>query len=206
MLGYHDSEIAILVSDPEPIQSTMAGHPWQASTFASSLRRFLFRKHLGLLRPQDMTRADSNFDIVGVPNTYDWGSPEDRIVSDPLSPAFESLWNSRAHTNTEVFRKAFRAIPDDTIHTWVEYKEFYEYYFHASDAPAKGKDKGKPGPPRVEWGHVVRDDFPGGVRQLKDLLSQVKGTLVEMPLTFLLKEDIAQEGLSLNALTEEVYT
>ncbi len=31
-------------------------------------------------------------------------------------------------------------------------------------------------------------------------------TLVEMPLLFLKKEDIAQEGLGLNAFTEEVYT
>jgi phospholipase D1/2 len=37
-------------------------------------------------------------------------------------------------------------------------------------------------------------------------LSTIKGTLVEMPLLFLKEEDIAQEGVGLNALTEEIYT
>jgi len=199
----------------------MAGQPWQASRFAASLRRQLFRKHLGLVRPQDLQRPDANFEPVGVPNAYDWGSPEDNVVVDPLSDTFQSLWNTRARTNTEVYRKAFRAVPDDYVQTWNEYKEFYEYYFRHADAGAEGKDSQKT-PPRVEYGHVVRDDFPGGAQELKELLSRVKGTLVEMPLCFLQSEwttrrcewsltrltdeDIAKEGLSLNALTEEIYT
>jgi phospholipase D1/2 len=131
-----------------------------------------------------MRRPDPNFDPVGVPNMYDWDTPEDNIVSDPLSDAFQSLWNSRARTNTEVFRRAFRAVPDDNVNTWSDYKEFYEYYFTNADAQAEGK-QGYKLPPRVPYGHVVRADFPGGVHELKELLSQVKGTLVEMPLCFL---------------------
>ncbi|KAK5085223.1 hypothetical protein LTR05_004503 [Lithohypha guttulata] len=206
MLGTHDSEIALIINDPAPIQTTMAGRPWQASRFATSLRRQLFRKHLGLLRPQDMQRPDDNFLPVGVPNVYDWGSPEDHIVSDPLSDAFQSLWNSRARQNTVAFRKAFRAVPDDEVNSWNEYKEFYEYYFAPSDAQAGAKDPKKKQAPRVEYGHVVRSDFPGGVRELKELLSTIKGTLVEMPLCFLQNEDIAKEGISFNQLTAEVYT
>jgi len=55
----------------------------------------------------------------------------------------------------------------------------------------------------------VQQEFsPGdqGTKEMKDLLSTIKGTLVEMPLLFLIKEDIAKEGLSLNAFTEVVYT
>jgi phospholipase D1/2 len=207
-LGTHDSEIAIIIEDPTPIESKMAGQPWQATRFAASLRRQLFRKHLGLIRPQDVRRPDENFEPVGVPNRYDWDSPEDRIVADPLSDTFESLWNSRARTNTEIFRKVFRAVPDDTIRNWNDYKEFYGYYFHPGGAAADDK-KGEQQPARYSWGHVVRDDFsPGaaGVREVKDLLSRVKGTLVEMPLMFLIEEDIAKEGATLNALTEVVYT
>ncbi|RMZ88745.1 hypothetical protein DV736_g4026, partial [Chaetothyriales sp. CBS 134916] len=206
-LGTHDSEIAILVDDPTPCQTTMNGRPWQASRFAASLRRQLFRKYLGLLPPQDMTRPNANFEPVGIPNSYDWGSPEDRLVSDPLADTFQALWNTRARTNTDVFRKAFRAVPDDTVHSWNDYKEFYEYYFNGAVSQAEGK-KLDPGvkAPSVQYGHVVKEDFPGGVKELKDLLSTVKGTLVEMPLTFLSDEDIAKEGLSLNSLTEQVYT
>lgn len=186
----------------------MNGRPFQANRFAASLRRQLFRKHLGLLRPQDMQRPDANFDPVGVPNSYDWGSPEDNVVADPLSDTFQSLWNSRARQNTDIFRQVFRVVPDDSVRNWNEYKEFYEYYFQKADAEAQGK-LGIQRPLRYLWGHIVRDDFPPGpegIKQVKDLLSRVKGTLVEMPLVFLVEEDIAQEGLSLNALTEQIYT
>lgn len=183
-LGSRDSEIALVIADSTPLQSSMAGRPWQASRFAASLRRQLMRKHLGLLKPQDLARPDANFELVGVPNAYDWGSPEDNIVSDPLSDAFQSLWNSRARTNTEVFRKVFHVVPDDNIHTWSAYREFYEYFFHDADLEAQGKDEhGRRS--RYEWGHVVREDFPGGVKEVKEWLSRVKGTVVEMPLTFL---------------------
>ena len=207
-LGTHDSEIAIVVEDHTPVQSSMNGRPFQANRFAASLRRQLFRKHLGLLRPQDMQRSDANFVPVGVPNSYDWGSPEDNVVADPLSDTFQSLWNSRARQNTDIFRQVFRVVPDDNVRNWNEYKEFYEYYFQKADAEDQGK-LGIQRPLRYLWGHIVRDDFPPGpegIKQVKDLLSRVKGTLVEMPLVFLVDEDIAQEGLSLNALTEQVYT
>jgi phospholipase D1/2 len=207
-LGTHDSEIAIIIEDPTPVESRMAGRPWRATRFAASLRRQLFRKHLGLLRAQDMQRPDENFEPVGVPNRYDWNSPEDNIVADPLSDTFDSLWNSRAKTNTEIFRKVFHAVPDDTVRNWNDYKEFYEYYFHKDDTKVDQK-RGDQIPARYKWGHVVRNDFsPGavGAREVKDLLSRVKGTLVEMPLMFLIEEDIAQEGATLNAMTEEVYT
>ncbi|KPI38498.1 Phospholipase D1 [Cyphellophora attinorum] len=204
-LGTHDSEIALMVHDPTPVQSSMNGRSWMASRFAASLRRQLFRKHLGLIRPQDYERQSHNLEPVGTPNDYDWGTPEDNLVADPLSDTFLAMWNSRARTNTEVFRKAFRALPDDNVHTWSDYKEFYEYYFHGAEQKADGKATYR-APPKVAYGHVVREDFPGGVGELKELLSRVRGTLVEMPLTFLQGEDIAKEGLTLNALTEEVYT
>ena len=207
-LGYHDSEIAIIVEDPTPVDSYMDGRPYRASEFAATLRRQLFRKHLGLLAPQNMQRPDQNFEPIASPNIYDYGSPEDRAVMDPLANTFLALWNSRAHTNTQVFRKVFHPVPDDSVLTWADYGTFYEQFFKGADVSAEGKS-GEKQTSKYRWGHVVRDEFsPGdqGLREVKDLLSTVKGTLVEMPLLFLIKEDIAQEGLSLNAFTKEVYT
>ena len=106
-LGYHDSEIAILVQDATTIDSYMNGQPWMASKFGATLRRQLFRKHLGLLPPQDMRQQDQNFLPIGVPNHYDFGSPEDQMVADPLSYNFLGLWNSRARQNTDAFRRIF---------------------------------------------------------------------------------------------------
>lgn len=54
---------------------------------------------------------------------------------------------------------------------------------------------------------MVRDEFPGGVREVKELLGRVRGTLVEMPLDFLIDvREMAKEGLTLNAITDIIYT
>ncbi|KAL8647750.1 MAG: hypothetical protein Q9226_006305 [Calogaya cf. arnoldii] len=206
--GNHDSEIAIIVEDPTPIDSFMDGRPWRATKFAATLRRQLFRKHLGLLRAQDMQRPDANFESIGVPNIYDFGSSEDRLVVDPLSDNFINLWNSRAHQNTVAFGRAFHPVPHDDVRTWKDYDNFYASFFKKSEKGADGKELRKL-PARYEWGHVVAENFSQGqqgIVELKELLSTIKGTLVEMPLLFLIKEDIAKEGVSLNAFTEEVYT
>ncbi|KAL8999842.1 MAG: hypothetical protein Q9169_001383 [Polycauliona sp. 2 TL-2023] len=206
--GNHDSEIAIIVEDPTPVDSYMNGRPWRATKFAATLRRQLFRKHLGLLRSQNMQRPDANFEPIGVPNMYDFGSNEDRQVVDPLSDSFINLWNSRAHQNTVAFGRAFHPVPHDDVRTWKDYDNFYEIFFKKSEKGVDGQEVRKVSG-RYEWGHVVAENFsPGqrGVDELKGLLGTIQGTLVEMPLLFLIKEDIAQEGVSLNAFTEEVYT
>jgi phospholipase D1/2 len=41
-LGNHDSEIAVVIEDPTPVRTTMAGRPYTASAFATSLRRQLY--------------------------------------------------------------------------------------------------------------------------------------------------------------------
>ena len=207
-LGDHDSEIAVVIEDPTSVESYMDGRPYRAAHFAATLRRQLFRKHLGLLKPQNMEQPDSNFHPVGVPNTYDYGSREDQAVIDPLSENFLNLWNTRARINTTAFSKIFHPVPDDSVRTWADYDRFYEVFFKQADAEAEGK-QGKKKPAKYQWGHVVESEFsPGeqGCREVKELLSTIRGTLVEMPLLFLIKEDIAKEGFGLNAFTEEVYT
>lgn len=197
-VGDHDSEIAVVIEDRTPVPSRMNGQQWTASRFASSLRRHLSRKHLGLLPPQDYEHVHEQ---------VDFDSPESQIVADPLADVFVSLWNSHARTNTEVFREVFHSVPDDTVRNWNTYKEFYGYYFKNADKQAFGE--AMDGPPAVyKYGHVVSDKFPGpeGVARVKELLSQVKGTLVEMPLMFLCEEDVAESGLTLNDLTEPLYT
>ena len=182
---------ALVIEDQELLDSYMDGRPWRASKFAATLRRQLTRKHLGLLSTQDFTKPDGNFYPVGVPNTYQYGTAEDVLVTDPIA----------------AFRKVFHPIPDDNVETWTDYDNFYEKYFHDAGEVAEGKAEEKPGTYR--WGHVVASEFsPGeqGVKEMKNALARIRGTVVEMPLLFLIREDIARKGLSLNALTEEIYT
>jgi phospholipase D1/2 len=183
------------------MDSTMDGKPWRATKFAATLRRQIFKKHLGLLKPQNYEKEDANCLPVGVPNEYEVGTEEDMVVTDPLDDGFLNLWNTRARTNTEVFGKVFHPVPHDSVRNWKDYDEFYEKYFRLAD-PKKKDDKGG----KYKVGHVVEENFPGGVKEVKEELAKVKGTLVEMPLLFLKEEDIAQEGLGLNAFTEDVYT
>ena len=206
-LGYHDSEIAVVIEDQNHIDSVMNGHPYRASRFAATLRRQLFRKHLGLLPGQDMEHPTQNFEPIGVPNTYDYHSPEDQLVTDPLANVFLNTWNSRAKANTDAFAQVFHPVPHDSVRTWKDYESYYEHFFKSADKDAQEGEKKAPS--KYMWGHVVAEEFaPGaqGVKQVKDVLSTIKGTLVEMPLSFLIEEDIAKEGVGLNAFTEEVYT
>ena len=209
-LGSHDSEIAILIEDEDTVDSYMAGKPWKAAKFAASLRRQIFRKHLGLIPPQDVEAIDGNFLPVGQDkNVYDWGSKEDHAVADPLAPSFMSLWKTTARNNTEAFRRVFHPIPDDTVKTWKDYDEYYEKYFKPAQAQKEVKEGKSEKPTIWRTGHVVTEEFSKGekgLQEVKEILSRVRGTLVEMPLLFLNKEDMAQEGLGLNSLTEVVYT
>jgi phospholipase D1/2 len=200
-LGDHDSEIAVVIEDHNVIDSRMANTPWRVNKFAASLRRQIFRKHLGLLKPQDYETEVPNFLPAGVPNEYDWGSEEDSIVVDPISDEFLALWNTRARTNTEVFGKIFHPVPHDSVKNWKQYDDWYEQYFKLADPKVKDDKPGK-----YKVGHVVSELFPGGVVEVKEELAKVRGTLVEMPLLFLKEEDIAKEGLGFNALVEDLYT
>lgn len=230
-LGTHDSEIAVVIEDPSPVRSEMNGQPWTASKFAASLRRQLFRKHLGLLPDQRWDQPDANFHPVSkAPNEYDWDSTADRLVADPMSGAFDQLWRGTARTNTEVFSKAFHNVPNDVVRTWDDYDNFFSKYFiipgsdeekdllekkkkkeedgeGSGDESDDDKSKKDEGPEKIPYGHVVREEFPGGVEELKEWLGRVRGTLVEMPLDFLVDvKDIAKSGLSLNGFTDEIYT
>jgi phospholipase D1/2 len=205
--GDHDSEIAIIIRDSTPVESTLAGRRWEASKFAASLRRQIFRKHLGLIPPQKCDRPDANFEPITVSpgNAYDWGSREDQLVADPLSEDFLRQWNWTARINTEVFEKVFQPVPTDQVRNWKQYDEYYSRFFGQE---AGDKDPNKP-PSKYKWGHVVAEKFSSGdqgASEVKEELAKIKGTLVGMPLLFLKDEDIAQEGVGLNAFTEEIYT
>lgn len=202
-LGSHDSEIAVVIEDPVTVDSYMDGAPYAASRFAASLRRHIFRKHLGLLPHQRCDSPDPHGNWSPVDrglNAYDWNSPADALVRDPMTRNFWNLWDGTARTNTDVFSKVFHCVPNDHVRTWKDYDDFFSRHF-------ANPGTGKPGDAKVEYGHVVPDEFPGGVAEVKEWLSRVRGNLVEMPLKFLIDvPDIAIEGLQLNSFTQELYT
>ncbi|KAF8635992.1 hypothetical protein AX15_000154 [Amanita polypyramis BW_CC] len=60
-----------------------------------------------------------------------WTVPTQRPVvdlsnfEDPIADAFwKDIWTASAVHNTEIYRKVFRTVPDDTVTTWKQYKDF----------------------------------------------------------------------------------
>jgi phospholipase D1/2 len=175
------------MTDTKDLESTMNSKPYTASHHAATLRRMLWMEHLGLLPPQPLDASDD-------PNAQPPGHSPNRVaddqddwnfVADPLSDKLWDLWTSQATTNTEVFRKLFRADPDDSIRTFDDYKEFLPNEHH-------------------KQGHIF--DLTMSVEEVKKELDNVRGHLVWMPLRFLEDAEMAERGLQVNAYTESVYT
>ncbi|KAF2152159.1 phospholipase D active site-containing protein [Myriangium duriaei CBS 260.36] len=219
-MGDRDSEIAIYIEDRPRLESRMGGRVYTASHFAASLRRFHMRKHLGLVSVQNY--KDMQDDPASQPvsrsmqDAYDWNSPEDQLVIDPLGDQVQRLWNGIAHNNTDAFDRVFRPVPIGHIRTWKDYDAFYKRFYSEKSPKAlhqvfdqARKDGHLVDPDRPstwKWGNVIAEDFPGGVEEVKAVLDNIRGTLVEMPLHFLDKDDIAKCGVRLNPITEEIYT
>jgi len=172
--GNGDSEICLVVEDEDMMDSIMDGQPYLVSRFAASLRRRLYREHLGLLAPQivedDETVVTSFMRPAPHANDYDFGSEEDVAVEDPLSQATQLLCNETARKNREIFTEIFRPVPTNLVRSWAQYEEYV---------------------PKVKPGHVR----PGvDIRRVKSSLAKVKGALVECPLDFLIEDKDLVEG------------
>lgn len=97
---------------------------YEASRFAATLRRQLWKEHLGLLKDQSLTgEITDNMLPLPVPQTDETGTYEDQLVADPLNDTALDLWNTTARVNTEAFREVFHCVPDDTGNFC-----FYFYY------------------------------------------------------------------------------
>ncbi|OTA04507.1 phospholipase D [Trichoderma parareesei] len=186
--GSHDSELSIVMEDTNLVQTTMDGKPFEAGYHAMTLRRFLWREHLGLLPPQG---NDAEGDINAQPpsvepknDVYD-NDESWKLVEDPLGEELWEMWTSRADKNTELFRHLFHADPDDHIKTFEDYDRYL--------------------PPRgVKPGHIFDQFMPPD--EAKKKLAQIKGHLVWMPMDFLKDAEMAEWGLQVNSWTESVYT
>ncbi len=115
-LGDHDSELSIVLEDARVLPSRMDGQPYDARYHAATLRRFLWREHLGLLPPQDPdAAADPNAQppAADSPNDVRDADPSWALVEDPLSDELWAQWTEQATVNTDTFRHLFHADPDN---------------------------------------------------------------------------------------------
>ncbi|KAH0555736.1 hypothetical protein GP486_006318 [Trichoglossum hirsutum] len=182
-MGTHDSELAIVMEDTRTIPSTMDGQPYAAGYHAATLRRFLWREHLGLLPPQDLNgNNDANAQPPGDCDNAVYEGEEYEYVADPLGDQLWELWTGYATRNTDIFRDLFHADPDDSIKSFDDYSKFL--------------------PERIKQGHL----YDPNRTDVKEKLDQIRGHLVWMPLDFLKDSEMAEKGLQVNAITESIYT
>jgi phospholipase D1/2 len=182
-LGKHDSELSIVMEDTRTIESTMDGKPYQAGYHAASLRRHLWREHLGMIEAQELDASkDPNAQPVTESGNDDYtGNEEYEFVADPLGEQVWDKWTSQASKNTEIYRYLFRADPDDAIKTWKDYDSF---------APRK----------TIKQGHLHDPYMPASL--VRHELDKIRGHLVWMPLDFLCEETMAERGMQVNSVTE----
>ncbi|GBB96811.1 hypothetical protein RclHR1_02840008 [Rhizophagus clarus] len=171
--GDYDSEIAAVIEDKDYIDSKMAGKDWKAGKFAATLRRHIFKEHLGLLNETDHEKANTFCYPPPIPVDHQELSKDDHIVQDPVSDEFYyNIWQQTATINTKAFRTVFRCVPDDNITGWNDFKTF---------VPDRSK---------IPVGHVC-DPVTLTKEKVEAELSKVKGHLVHYPLQFMNKEKLS---------------
>ncbi|KAI0198117.1 phospholipase D/nuclease [Astrocystis sublimbata] len=186
--GHHDSELSIVMEDTDRIPSVMDGQVYEAGRHAATLRRYLWREHMGLLPPQDNDASnDPNAQPPGDDSPNDIWDRDDsyKFVEDPMSDALWEQWTGSATTNTEIFRHLFHADPDDYVKTFDDYNTFLP-------------------PKEVPAGHIFDRFMP--TADIRQKLDQIKGHLVWMPLDYLKDANMAETGLQVNTWTESIYT
>jgi phospholipase D1/2 len=114
-LGFHDSELSIVMEDTKILETTMNGQPYKAGHHAATLRRMLWREHLGLIPPQPLDASDdANAQPPGDSANDNQEGDEFEFVADPLSDKVWDMWTQQATVNTEVFKDLFHADPDNS--------------------------------------------------------------------------------------------
>lgn len=170
------------MEDQDLIDSMMDGKPYKAGRLAATLRRQLWREHLGLLPAQDYDASQSpNAQPPNVCMNQILEGPENNFVMDPMSDPLWEMWTGRATTNTEMYRQLFRADPDDNIKNFEQYDKF-----------RNGVNE--------KQGHLHDPFMP--VKEVREKLDKIKGHLVWMPLRFLEDANMAEPGLQVNQITE----
>lgn len=92
--------------DEEFTEGTMNGEPFPCGKYAGTLRKHLFKEHLGILGKEAQTYID---------------------ISDPTSDVFyKDTWHRIACDNTEFYEKVFHCIPSDKVDSFAALRKNQE--------------------------------------------------------------------------------
>nr|GAT50596.1 phospholipase D [Mycena chlorophos] len=163
-------------------------------------------------------------------NNKTWTLPAPRpkvhadMFEDPISDEFwDNVWVASAVHNTEIYRRVFHAVPDDTVTTWKAYKDFVLHHERLKKQPIDdpGHPEGvarvpsevednlappngrSPSPNPGNGSKVNVDKEPTGTEpferwerdEMEKMLGDLNGHLVVYPNRFLEGEDVANNFL-----------
>ncbi|XP_062512561.1 phospholipase D1-like [Corticium candelabrum] len=122
MTGRRDSEIAVLVTDSEMIESKMNDQLYLVGKFSHSLRMQIFREHFG-------------------------GVSDDEIADPLCDTVFKYTLVATAAKNTYIFEEVFNCMPCDSVKTFAEAKakRLEKTLAQVDSAQARDKLKGVKG-------------------------------------------------------------
>jgi phospholipase D1/2 len=100
MLGYRDSEIAVVIEDP---------------LFALHLRQDLWREHFGLIKSHEALTIRSDY-----PEVQD---SLRSLIRQPASDACFDLWRTTAADNALIYRDLFGVVPCDSVRTRADFEK-----------------------------------------------------------------------------------
>ncbi|KAI8066534.1 hypothetical protein BC940DRAFT_302391 [Gongronella butleri] len=170
-LGNRDSEIAVVVEDTDMVTSRMDGKEYQAGRYALTLRMHLYKEHLGFLADRPGLNA----------------SDADAMVMDPLDDNFmNNCWDRIAETNTNIYRRVFHSVPDDTVLTTDMYRNFV------------------PSPTLIPPGHIA-NPWRMSAEDVQSRLDGIEGHLVQFPTQFFSQVNLST-SLIQDALPAQVFT
>jgi phospholipase D1/2 len=93
LLGDRDSEVGAIVKDEEFFEATLSGQKVMVGKFANSLRKKIFKLHLGIY----------------------FNNPERIDVQDCVIDEFYKYFRSISHRNTVTYDEVFKCLPSDNI-------------------------------------------------------------------------------------------
>ncbi|OQR77929.1 phospholipase D1-like [Tropilaelaps mercedesae] len=108
LLGSRDSEVAALIRDQHYYSITFDGRLVKVGAYATSLRRWIFREHLGGFAS----------------------------VEDPVSDRFfDDTWRRIAESNTRILEYVFRPLPTNSVGTFAELRDYISQPSLAQEDP-----------------------------------------------------------------------
>ncbi|KAL0590423.1 hypothetical protein ABG067_001669 [Albugo candida] len=131
MLGYRDSEIAVVIEDMEFTDGLMNGKTCRRGVAASSLRMQLFREHLGL-------------------------SKDDHSIEDLLAEHSWQRIKNISSQNTETFERVFNCAPSNQMRAFASFQniEITQIYENQRLNMIKGR-----GRQVWDWSHLKDGDY-----------------------------------------------